>query len=138
MFAFFHLKNVYQSFIFHSFYIYWLFYLFAFQILSPFPVSPPQALYLLLPPPATEGSPQPAYPLLPQCPSIPLCWIIKLPQDQGAPFPVMPAKPILCYISSWSHGFLYVYSLVGGLVPVSFGGSGWLILEFFLWYCKPL
>jgi hypothetical protein len=41
---------------------------------------------------------------------------------------------ILCYICSWSH----VYSFVDGLVPGSSGGSGWLILLFFLWGCKPL
>jgi hypothetical protein len=31
-----------------------------------------------------------------------------------------------------------VYSLVGSLVPGSSGGSGWLILLFFLWGCKLL
>ena len=36
------------------------------------------------------------------------------------------------------HGSLNVYSLVGGLVPGIPGGSGWLILLFFLWGCKPL
>ena len=29
-------------------------------------------------------------------------------------------------------------TLVGGLIPGKFGGSGWLILLFFLWQCKPL
>jgi hypothetical protein len=74
----------------------------------------------------------PAHPLLPQGPSIPLPWIIELPQDQGAPLPVMPDKVILCYICSWSHGSLHVYPLVGSFVP---GLFGWLIL-FFLWGCK--
>jgi hypothetical protein len=32
-------------------------------------------------------------------------------------------KAILCYICSWSHGSLHVYSLVGGLVRGSFGGT---------------
>jgi len=45
----------------------------------------------------------------------------------------MPNKAILCYICSWSHGSVHVYSLGGGLVP---GSSGWLVL--FLWGCKPL
>ena len=36
----------------------------------------------------------------------------------------------------WSHGFLHVYSLIGGLVPGSSRVSGWLILLFFLWGCK--
>jgi hypothetical protein len=52
--------------------------------------------------------------------------------------PLMPDKAILCYIYSWIHGFLHVYSLVSGLVPGSSGGSGWLILLFFLWGCKSL
>ena len=34
----------------------------------------------------------------------------------------MSHKAILCYICSWSHGSLHVYSLVGGLVPGSSGG----------------
>jgi hypothetical protein len=48
---------------------------------------------------------------------------------------LMPNKTILCYICGWSHGFLHVYSLVGGLDPLS---SGWLVMLFFLWGCKPL
>ena len=38
----------------------------------------------------------------------------------------MSEKAILCYIYSWSHGSLHVYSLVGGLVPGSSGGI-WLV-----------
>jgi hypothetical protein len=34
-----------------------------------------------------------------------LSWVIKPSQDQGSPLPVMPIKAILCYISSWIHGF---------------------------------
>ena len=52
--------------------------------------------------------------------------------------PLMHDKAILSYICRWSHGFLNVYSLVGGLVPGNFVGSGLLILFFFLWSCKPL
>jgi hypothetical protein len=37
-----------------------------------------------------------------------------------------------------ADGSLHVYSLVGGLVPGSCGGSGWLILLFFLGGCKLL
>jgi len=48
--------------------------------------------------------------------------------------PLMPNKAILCYICSWSHGSVYVYSWEGGLVP---GSSGWLVL-LFLWGCKLL
>ena len=36
----------------------------------------------------------------------------------------MSDKAILCYICSWSHGSLHVYSLVGGLVSGSSGGTG--------------
>jgi hypothetical protein len=50
---------------------------------------------------------------------------------------LMTNKSIPCYICGWSHGSLYVYSLVGGLVPGSSEGSCWLILFFFLWGCKP-
>jgi hypothetical protein len=49
-----------------------------------------------------------------------------------------PNKAILCYICSWSHESLHVYSLVGGLVPGSsegVGGSSWLIF-FFLRGCN--
>jgi hypothetical protein len=35
---------------------------------------------------------------------------------QVPPLPPMPDKAILCYICSWSHGSLQLYSLVGGLV----------------------
>jgi hypothetical protein len=41
----------------------------------------------------------------------------------------MSHKAILCYICSWSHGSLQVYSLVGGLVPGNsgVGGEVWLV-----------
>ena len=40
----------------------------------------------------------------------------------------MPDKAILYYISSLSHGSLYVYSLVGGLVLGNWGLGGiWLV-----------
>jgi hypothetical protein len=38
----------------------------------------------------------------------------------------MTNKAILCYTCRWSHGFLHVYSLVGGLIPGSSGGY-WLV-----------
>jgi hypothetical protein len=65
-------------------------------------------------------------PLPPRHPNIPLRWGIEPPQDQGPPFPLMPEKTILCYICSWSHRFLYVYSLFGDLVSGSSGGV-WLV-----------
>jgi hypothetical protein len=114
------------------FILYWLFYLFTFQMLSPllFPSANSPYFY--------DGASTPSYSLLPQCPRIPQPWVIKPSQDQGAPLPLMPYKAILCYITSWSHGSSHVYSMIGGLVPGSFGRSGWLILLFFLWGCKPL
>jgi hypothetical protein len=71
--------------------------------------------------------PPPTYPLLPHHPNISPPLGIKLSQDQGPPLPLMPDKAILCNICSWSHGSLYVYSLVNGLVPGSSGGCGWLV-----------
>ena len=67
-----------------------------------------------------EGTP---HPLLPSCPGIPLHWGIKHPQAQGLLLPLMSDKAILCHICGRSHGSLHVYSLVGGPVPGSSGGS---------------
>ena len=69
---------------------------------------------------------------------IPEPWGIKPLQDQGLLLLLMPDNAILYYICSWSPGTLLVFCLVGDLVPWSSGGSGWLILSFFLWGCKPL
>jgi hypothetical protein len=52
--------------------------------------------------------------------------------------PLIDDKTILCYIYSWSHESLHVYTLVGGLIPVSSGGTGLFILLFILWGCKTL
>jgi len=79
----------------------------------PFPVSPPQTLPCP-PPPLCLYEDSPLSTHQPYCSSIPLCWSIKPPQDQGPPLPMMPDKAILCYICSWSHGFPHVYSLVPG------------------------
>jgi hypothetical protein len=61
-------------------YFYWLFYLFTFQVLSPFPVSPPQAP---MPSPSThclyESAPPPAHTLEPQYFSVPHHWVIEPP-----------------------------------------------------------
>jgi hypothetical protein len=67
--------------------------------------------------------------------SIPLYWGIKPSQDQTPLLPLMSNKAILCYICIWIHWSLHVYSLVGGLVPGSFGDMGWFILLFLLWGC---
>ena len=78
-------------------------------------------------------------------PSIPasLFWPSPTPGHQVFTGPrallsLMFHKTIFCYICSWSHGSLHVYSLVGGLVPGSSGGTGWFVLLFLLWGCKPL
>ena len=39
-------------------------------------------------------------------------------------------KVIFCYICNWSHGLIHEFSLIGGLVHGSFGGTCWLILVF--------
>jgi len=72
-----------------------------------------------------EGAPPTTHSLLSPHPSIPLHWGIKPFQDQGPLFPLMSDKAILCYICSWSHGFLHVYSFFVGL---SLGVLGvWLV-----------
>jgi hypothetical protein len=48
----------------------------------------------------------------------------KCPQDQAPILPLIPDKPILCYLCSWSHGPTHVYSLIGSLVPGSSEVSG--------------
>ena len=106
-------------------------------MLSLFLVSSLETPYPFSPSPCfCEGASPPSFPLL----AFPLHWGIKPLQDQGPLLPLMRDKTILCYICSWSHESLHVYSLDGGLAPGSSGGwgSGWLILLFFLWGCKSL
>jgi hypothetical protein len=90
---------------------YWIFYLFTFQMLSPFPVFSPPASIRVLPPP-----------FLPSHPGIPQHWCIKSSQDQG---------PLLPLISDKAHALLHmqpepwvtqVYPLVTCLIPGSSGG----------------
>jgi len=73
---------------------YLLFYLFTFQMLSLFQVSPPQPPYPSLPC-FYAGIPRP-HSLLPPCPGLPLYWGIKPSQDQGLLLPLIPKKAILC------------------------------------------
>ena len=49
----------------------------------------------------------------------------------------MSNKGILCHICSWSPGSLHVYSLVGGPVPRSYRGFGWLTMLLPPRGCKP-
>ena len=112
--------------------------LFTFQMWSAFPVSPPQTpIPSLLPSASMRVSPT-THLLLSHHPIIPLRCGMEPPQDQGPPLPLMPDKAILCCMCSWSHGSLYVYFLVGGLVPGSSGVSGCLMLLIFLWGCNTL
>ena len=101
-------------------------------MLSPFPVSPPETRSPFSPPPCFYEGALP--PTNSHFTGIPLHWGIQPSQDQGALLPLMMTnKVILYYTFSWSLGSLHVYLSVGGLVPGSSGGSGWLILLFFLW-----
>jgi hypothetical protein len=86
-----------------------------------------------------EGVPPLTCLLPPSHHSIPLHWGIKPSNDQGPLLSSVPHKGILCYICGWSCGSLYVYS-DWWFSPWELWGkvSGWLILLFFLWGCKPL
>jgi hypothetical protein len=97
-------------------------------MLSPFMVSSSPSPLPLLTYPPTATSLSWHFPTLRH-------WALR---DQRPLLPLMIVKAILCYICSWSHGSLHVYSLVGGLVPGSCWGTGWFILLFLLWGCKPL
>ena len=59
--------------------------------------------------------------------AFPLHWGIQPSSDQGLLLLLIPDNAILCYICSWTHGSLHVYSFVGGLVPESSGGGGCLV-----------
>lgn len=85
-------------------------YLFTFQMLSPFLVSPldlpsPIPLSLLL------WKCSPTHPPTHSHPGIPLHWRIESSQDQGPFLPLMPNKAILYYICGWSQGCLWWFSL---------------------------
>jgi hypothetical protein len=98
-----------------------------------FPGHPRNLLSRLPSPCFYESVPPHTHSLLPPYPGVPLHWDIQSSQDQGPFCPLMPNKAILCYICRGSHG----YSLIGGLVPRSSGGSGCLILLFFLLVENP-
>jgi hypothetical protein len=105
-------------------------------MLSPFLVSPPKTPYpvslTLLTNPPTPASLSWNYPTLGHR---------AFSGPRASPLidiqPLTFNKAILCYICSWSHRSLHVYSLVDGLVPGSSGVTGWFIL-FLLWGCKLL
>ena len=106
-------------------------------MISPFLVTPLPLPHSnsLLPTPFClyEGAPTNS-PFLPYHTISPLCWIIKYLQDQVSPLTLMADKAIFCYIWMWSHGFLHVYSLAGGLVPGSSVWSSQPTLFFFFFF----
>jgi hypothetical protein len=65
-------------YLFWNYYFYWIFSLFTFQMLSPFPVSPAPGNPWSLPsfPCFHEGVPQPTHPLPPSHPRICPYWVI--------------------------------------------------------------
>ena len=103
-------------------------------MLSLFLVSPLKTPYFIHPSPCCLAT----HPLLLPCPGIPPHRGTEPSQDQGSLLPLMSNKAILCYIFSWSHGSLHVYSLVGGVIPRSSRGTDWFIFLFLLWGCKLL
>jgi hypothetical protein len=70
--------------IFFGFVFYWIFSLFTFQILFPFPVSPPETPYPIPPPPASMQVLPTHPPTLPPGPGI-AHWGIEPSQEQGPP-----------------------------------------------------
>ena len=89
-------------------------------MLSPFPVSPPQAPYHIPPLPASMK----VLPFLPTSTLPP--WhsansCMELSQDQRPSLSLMSDKAIFYYICSWSPGSLHVYPLVCDLLTGSSG-----------------
>ena len=109
----------------YIFFFYWIFSLFAFQMLSLFLFHlqklPRSSLLLLL----YESVPVYNHPQPPHYPGITLEY--QPSQDHGPLLPLKPYKAIVCFICNQSHGFLHVYSLFGCLVPRSSESSGWLL-----------
>jgi hypothetical protein len=68
-----------------------------------------------------EGVPTPTHSHLPAL-SFPNTGASSLHRTKGPLLSLMLNNAVLCYICSWSHGSLHMYSLVGGLVPGSSGG----------------
>jgi hypothetical protein len=67
-------------------------------------------------------------PYYPGTPTLLLHWGIKPSQNQGPFLPLMPKRPY----SAGAIGPSVCTPLIRGLIPESSGGSGWLILLFFL------
>ena len=102
------------------------FFIYIINVMS-FPSFPSENF--LSPPPFPCS---PTHPLPLPGPGIPLYWGTESLQDQGPLLPLMTDQAILCYICSQCHESYYVFSLIGGLVPGSSGGTGQFILLFLL------
>ena len=113
-------------------YFYQIFSLFTFQILSLFLVSPPKIPYLLPPPPAPKPSHSHS-----QSWHSPILGHRTFTGPRASP-PLMTNQAILIYIYRQSHMSQNVFSLIGGLVPRSSGGTDQFIWMFFLWGFQPL
>jgi hypothetical protein len=107
-------------------------------MISHFPITPPKThrSIFTLSPLHLASMRVLTYLLPPYCSSIPLCWGIKPPLNQGPPLLLLSGKAILCYICIWSHGSLQVYFLVSVLDSLRTEWSDQPIL-FFQWGCIP-
>ena len=104
-----------------SFFLFIRYFIYTSNVIPFSSFSPPPASMRVFPHPSTHSClPALAFPYIGA--------FIEHSQDQR---PLLPTEghPLL---HMWLE--LHVYSLVGGLVPA---GSGWLIVLFFLWGCKP-
>jgi hypothetical protein len=99
-----------------SFLLIWIIYLFTFQMLSPFPISPLETPYpasmRVLPHPPTHP---------PHGPRIALHWGIKPSLDQGPPLPSMSDKAPSAPSSKSSIGVLVLSSMVDCEHPICVG-----------------
>ena len=109
--------------------------LFTFQMLSPFTVSPPQPPYPLSFPCLNEGAHhQPTHSSLSALAFL-YTESLSLHRTKGLPSQRCLIRPFSATYAAGSIGTHWLVFLVPGI----FGrGSGWLILLFFLWGCKPL
>jgi hypothetical protein len=121
--------------LFFLFLFYWILSLFTVHVLTPFlgsllprntlPHPPFPCFY--------EGVPPPTHSYLPALRSLTLGHLLRLHRTKDTPPPCMTRPSSATYAAgAMCSPFFH------GLVPGSSGGSGWLILLFFLWGYKPL
>jgi hypothetical protein len=114
-------------------------------MLSLLPVPPPleNPHSTLLPLPPRECSPThpPTHPPTHSSPStlaFPYTGPLSLHRTKGYPFHWCLIKPSSVTYAAGAMGPSMCTPWFGGSVPGSSGDSGWLMLSFFLWGCKPL